>query len=580
MRCRCAKPISTARTTSPADGDLGVAHGILPAGSESSCRARQCGGRLWLACVLLVAGASPCADELPENVVKPSAVAGTWYTDDAVELGATLDRLLAQAPAAPATQRDTIRALISPHAAYRYSGGVAAAGYRQLAGRAVRRVIVLGPSHFGDFRGLSIVRASHYETPFGKVPLDLEAIASLRRAPLVTSDTDAHRREHGIEIQLPFLQRVLAPGWRLVPVLVGRMGPDDYARAAQLLRPLADAETLIITSSDFTHYGPRFRYLPFPPDAGRIERLDGGLFNRIVTHDVAGFLRYREETGITVCGWRPLAILLELMPAEASVTRVDYALSGTLNHRNPNSVSYLSAIVSAPGAFSAANQAPAHTDRTADPQSLDDSQMALLHWFASRAVESAVMKRDTPPEELDAALANVPPALRHEAGAFVTLWVNGKLRGCVGYATPKGPLYEAVLRSAWAAATRDDRFAPLAPAEMNELEIEISVLSPPRGISTVADYDVDTHGIILSMDGRSALYLPRVAAEMGWDRNQTLSHLALKAGLAEDAWKDDNTRLQVFTNRRYSAPYIPPGGSSEDPAPRATATRSTCANHR
>jgi AmmeMemoRadiSam system protein B len=315
---------------------------------------RSTAGRLLavaLACLL------PCSStlSLPETAdpvpvqVRTAAVAGSWYPADRRQLETLLDRLLSEVPAdadGPAANR--IRAIISPHAGYRFSGATAAAGYARLAGRQVQRVIVIGPAHHDDFTGLSIPAVAAYETPLGRIPLDTAAIEGLRNSPLVGAIDAAHTREHSIEMQLPFLQHVLEPGWQLVPVLVGRLQGEDYRRVAALLQPLADATTLVVVSSDFTHYGQRFGFQPFPPDAHvqeRIAQLDMGMYACIAARDAAGVVHQREVTGQTVCGYRAIAVLLEMLPATATTYLVDYTTSGALGGNYRESVSYLSILI-------------------------------------------------------------------------------------------------------------------------------------------------------------------------------------------------------------------------------------------
>jgi AmmeMemoRadiSam system protein B len=309
---------------------------------------------------LTLASLLPCSSNLslpgdtdttavPRTQVRPAAVAGSWYPAEREQLEALLDRLLRAVPVPAETPAPaTIRATISPHAGYRYSGATAAAGYARLSGRQLKRVIVIGPAHRFDFDGLSVPSVDSYETPLGRIPLDSNAVAGLLDNPLVHTIDAAHMREHSIEMQLPFLQQVLEPGWQLVPILVGHLHDADYRRAAALLKPLADARTLVVVSSDFSHYGRRFGFQPFPPDTRapeRIKQLDMGMYERIAAHDAAGVIHLRETTGQTVCGYRAIALLLEMLPASATTYLMDYTTSGALGGNYRESVSYLSILI-------------------------------------------------------------------------------------------------------------------------------------------------------------------------------------------------------------------------------------------
>jgi hypothetical protein len=506
-----------------------------------------------LAILLTTAIQTPTADTAER--VRPSALAGAWYPGDAVALQEMVDGLLdggrAQIP------QETIRALIVPHAGYVYSGKTAAAAFAQVRGGQYRRVMVLAPSHHGAFRGLSIADVDAYGTPLGAVALDTEAVAALRRSELVRADASAHTREHAIEIELPFLQRALPAGWRLVPILVGDLGEADYPLVADLLRPLADAHTLVVVSSDFTHFGPRFGYLPFPADdktPERVRALDDGAIERILAGDGPGLLDYQARTGITICGYRPLALLLQMLPPDARVERLGYATSGELAGDWRDSVSYAALAVSAPRPISSGQGGPAGGDA---PNSLGNGELERLHRIAVLGIRRAVLGQSRVPDgEIVATVADLPPALETPAGAFVTLRRQGELRGCVGHVPSDLPLYQAVLQSGVNAARNDSRFQPVDPEELDGLEVEVSVLTPPRPIASIDALRIGEHGITLHKDGHYALFLPEVATTMGWDRETTLSRLALKAGLPADAWRDGAV-FEVFTTIHYRASYPP-----------------------
>ena len=511
-----------------------------------------------LALVLVTGGAAA------DGRVRPSALAGSWYPGERAELAALIDAKLDAAGASTAaTTAAELRALIVPHAGYVFSGDTAAQGFALFRGRHFGRVLLLAPSHHAGFHGLSIADVEAYRTPLGDVPLDLEAISDLRASNLVQANPDAHAREHSIEIELPFLQRALAPGWRLVPILVGRLNADDYTPAAALLRPLADADTLVVVSNDFTHFGPRFGYLPFPVDAEtpeRLRELDSGAIARIQSKDAAGLLDYQRSTGITVCGIQPIALLLTMLPGDAHVERIAYTTSGALTGDYGNSVSYAALVVTAPEpiAMSGPSDPPADPSAaTADSGEIAATTADLLYRLAQIGIDEAVLHDADTGARLSALNEEqLPEDLRTPAGAFVTLWKHGELRGCTGFTAPQAPLYQTVLESGYNAARNDPRFQPVRADELTELAIEVSVLTKPRRIDSYTEFQPGKHGIILDKDGRSAVYLPEVAPKMGWNREQTLDNLAVKAGLPADAWREGAV-LRVFESRHFSAPYRP-----------------------
>jgi len=487
------------------------------------------------------------------EVVRPGVLAGSWYPADPEALEHLVDRLLDQAGPTRLASAWPLRALILPHAGYRYSGATAAKGVALLRGRHYRRVLLLAPSHYGAFHGLSIAEASAYRTPLGEVPLDRQAVQQLRESPLVGYHPRAHEQEHSIEIELPLLQRALAPGWELIPILVGRLEGADYGQLAALLRPLADQQTLVIVSSDFTHYGKRFGYTPFTHDdnvAKSIRALDEGALERIRSVDLQGFLDYRQETGDTICGFRPIALLLALLPPSSQVEQLAYTSSGALTGDYRNSVSY--------AVLAITSSQPLSDGPDPGQGELSRQQLALLHQFALAGIRQAAQGNDEAQDALLERLqGQLTPALKRPAGAFVTLQEHDRLRGCIGYIQPRRPLYRAVLENGYNAARRDFRFTPLQPDELPGLEVEVSVLTPPRAIDSYRDFRVGEQGVILSKDGHRAVFLPEVALEQGWDRQQTLDQLARKAGLAEDAWRE-GARFQVFESQTYTAPYHDP----------------------
>lgn len=275
--------------------------------------------------------------------VRPAAVAGSWYPNDPHRLTNYLTNLLTTVPTV--TTPGPIRALISPHAGYTYSGITAGAVYKNLRGLTFKRVIILGPAHYGRFNGLSIGPYSAFATPLGLIPVDQPAVTELYRSPIVNADPKVHIQEHCIEMQLPFLQITLTPGWQLLPILVGYLQHDDAKMIAELLQPLADTSTLIVVSSDFTHYGPRFGYLPFAADskiAERLKKLDDGLIQALIANNIKQFEFYSESTKITACGINPMAILLHLLQSNTQGTLHKYTTSGELTKEYTNSVSYAS----------------------------------------------------------------------------------------------------------------------------------------------------------------------------------------------------------------------------------------------
>jgi len=467
--------------------------------------------------------------------VRRSVLAGSWYEGTREGLTREVDGYLAKA--SPPEIEGRIVGLISPHAGYMYSGQAAAYGYALIRGRSFSRVIVIAPSHRVPFEGISIPEFTHYETPLGKIPLDVEACKRLLGKKGFSTVSQAHAEEHSLEIQLPFLQRVLGE-FQLVPMVVGEIRRGDHAALAKAIREVMDENTLIVASSDFTHFGYRFGYLPFKTDVkDNLRRLDLGAVDLILKKDSGGFLQYKAETGATICGAHPIAILIETLPQAARGELLNYYTSGDLTGDFDNSVSYVSVVFHTP------NGKAGRADVEESSEKLSEKEQQTLLHLARETIETFERTKDRP--RIAAADPRLTPELKAARGVFVTLKISGRLRGCIGHIIPRMPLYEGVIENATNAGWRDPRFPPLTEAEIPDLDIEISVLTVPRKVSSPADIVIGTHGVILEKGGHSAVYLPQVAPEQGWGIEETLSSLSMKAGLAPDAWRE-GAEFSVF----------------------------------
>jgi AmmeMemoRadiSam system protein B/AmmeMemoRadiSam system protein A len=472
-------------------------------------------------------GVQDSARESPERCVHHSSLAGTWYPADKDALVAELDSCLARAPD---RSLENICGLILPHAGYHWSGPTAAHGVKLLPPGRWDRVVVLGPSHHLPMENQAgVPLETHYATPLGEIPLDQEFIRALRESSVFATQRPTQREEHSVQIELPLLQRVLG-AFSLVPIVIGQLDKATVATIAVILQRLVDARTLVIASSDFTHYGWRFGFVPFQDQVPeRIEALDLGAFDFLRAKDVQGFLDYTDRTGATICGRYPISILLSMLPAEAEAHRLHYDTSGRASGDFSSSVSYMA--VAFTGKWSGVCRS---TGATADAVLAHDEQRQLLR-LAREALAYAV-RHGSKPTAGDLGV-NPSAALSARSGAFVTLRRQGQLRGCIGEIYPTRPLYQAVMEQAVNAGLNDRRFSPVSSEELQEITIEVSVLTPPKAVRSSGDIRIGTHGIVLRKGGRSAVFLPKVAVEQGWDLEDTLNHLARKAGLSADAWR-------------------------------------------
>jgi hypothetical protein len=505
--------------------------------------------------------AEPSASELlaPTLALRMPAVAGRFYPADAKTLRATVDASLAEAPAAEFKGR--LLALIAPHAGYEYSGKVAGCSFKQLRPGEFQRVIVLGPSHYGAFRGFSIMDVGAYATPLGDVPLDRPVCVKLAAHALHVTADECQLREHSVEVELPFLQAALGT-FRLVPILVGYLAPGDAEQIAAALREYLTPSTLLVVSSDFTHYGRSYDYVPFTEDVEQnLHKLDFGAVDLILAKDYDGYVKYMRDPAPTICGRFPIEVLLKLLPAEAEGRLLKYDTSGRVTADFTLSVSYVSAMFTVPADWKPAAVAAPSAPPPAAPaeqKPLTAEEKKTLLRIARDTLEAFV--RTGRPPEIAADPRSLTPALQAECGAFVTLTENGDLRGCIGnigYAEPPlrhdlMPLYKTVAHMAVAASSEDPRFEPVRAGELKDIEVEISVLSLARQVRGPEDFEVGKHGIIIRKEGGSAVFLPQVAPEQHWDREQTLDHLCVKAGWSPDEWRKPGMAFYTFTAQVFA----------------------------
>jgi len=502
--------------------------------------------------------------------IRPSALAGTWYTSDPEALAQSIDDHLQRGRPLAEVASTLPVALITPHAGHRFSGDAAGHAFRLLqgeAGQAIDRVILIGPSHHQSFQGASIMPVEAYETPLGRVPLDTAVIDDLLDHPLFQSRAGAHRPEHCLEIELPFLQRVLRHPYRLVPILISSLEASRWREMAEALMAHIDAGTLIVISSDFCHYGGRFGYLPFRdrPDEN-LKRLDKGALEAIVDLDAQALAAYKLDTDITVCGIRPIGVLLELLrlpelqarwgggPPQARV--LDYYRSADLLGDFDGSVSYASVAFFQPSALVPGSvyppslegvvpwgETPASTRAEATLELSPAEKDYLLD--LARETLANVLRGEEPPDPHTFPTGVSESKMGLLCGVFVTLNKGGDLRGCIGHIVGREPLARGVVSNAISAGLHDPRFPPVTSAELGNLHIEISVLTPLQEVSGPEEIEVGRHGVVLERAGNRAVFLPQVAPEWGWDRDTMLDRLSIKAGLPREAWRSGTT-FQVF----------------------------------
>ncbi len=476
-----------------------------------------------LLCFAIVLSAQECRTQKLQTDRHP-AVAGQLYPAAANELTSTLNDLFKKAE--PRKIQGEIIALIVPHAGYVFSGSVAASGFNQLNPvKKYENVFLLGSSHRIAFEGASVYATGDFVTPLGTVKVNKSIAADLVSKYNFFSDrTDAHMQEHSLEVQLPFLQNKLGAGFQLVPIVIGTQSPEVCKKIADALRPYLQSENLFVISSDFSHY---------PPYDNAV-KVDKATADAIVSNSPEELLRIlskNEEKGIpnlatSLCGWTSVLTLLNMTRnnPDVSIDIIRYMNSGDSEYGEKSRVV---------GYYAIAVSLQRESSKSSFELRPEDKRELLA--IARKTVNMYVKDRKIP--EIDS--SRLSESLRRHAGAFVTLHKGGNLRGCIGRFDATEPLFAVVQKMAVAASTEDYRFPPVMQKEINDIEIEISVLSPMQKISSPDEIELGKHGIYIRKGNRSGTFLPQVATETGWTKEEFLGHCAQdKARIGWDGWKD------------------------------------------
>jgi AmmeMemoRadiSam system protein B len=286
-----------------------------------------------------------------QTITRHLRYAGSWYEADPVLLGRQMNSFFAGVKNGARETPDEVCALVVPHAGYAYSGAAAAAAYRTVIGKKVDRIFLLGPSHHVGFSGVGLTKVNFFETPFGELSIDQKVVMALLQEPHFLAQEEGHALEHSLEMQLPFIKKFF-PEVSLVPLLVGTLqGEQEIREIAASIKSHLQENDLIIVSSDFTHYGPRFEFMPCPEQMQeKIQELDTCAYGYVQQFDVSGLLNFYQETGVTICGLYPIAILLALLPSHIQVSLLSYYTSQDIVKNDPeHSVSYMTIVFSKHG---------------------------------------------------------------------------------------------------------------------------------------------------------------------------------------------------------------------------------------
>lgn len=464
------------------------------------------------------------------SVREPFAGRIGFYPQTPNELAAQIDFLLS---GVEKIQFDgQILGCLVPHAGYAYSGEIAAKVYKQLEGAEFDTVIIFGPPHRVYRQEPTFDTASAYLTPLGSVKVDQELIGQLvSESPLFTVSRQPHIQEHSIEVQIPFLQSVLKPGFKIAPAVIGDMPLEQLRKTASVLaKAIRGSKTLLITSSDLSHY---FRY----EQAMEMDRLAMDLIAKFDTAMLYEKLMMGETE---MCGGLAMVLVMLVSSELGAVKAIElgYINSGDVTGDKVSVVGYGSAVL-------VSSRKP-NLKFESEKWLSEEEEKELLSLTRSHleALLSAKGVNDYAP---------IHEKLYEKRGAFITLRTKeGKLRGCMGHITPDKPLYKVAQEMAVAAARQDPRFPPVEPGELENIEIEISVLSPIEKVQSALEIEVGKHGLLVQKGLVSGLLLPQVPVEWGFDRDEFLKQTFFKAGLRLEEINDPEVVVWKFTAQVFS----------------------------
>lgn len=470
--------------------------------------------------------------------IREPARAGQWYAADPQELKAQVAGFFAQVP--PDTPAKMLRpfVIVSPHAGFAYSGRVAAHAYAGLEPKQFDTVIIIGTSHSFQNGVVALSPADQFRTPLGLVPVDRELTDRLAKGSRrFVRSAEIHRPEHSVEAQLPFLQDRLGT-FSIVPVLTATNDLATLDLFAKELVKILDASKkriLIVVSTDLSHYH----------DYHTATAMDGETL-KLMSEGRWDELRGKITSGACeACGFHAFWIAARLLEhyGVTGGTLVKAENSGdVVAESRPGGVVGYGAVIfeKKSSGLPKEGQKPGVQTTTAERK--------YLLGLARKSIEHALRTgKEFVPEKPAAGI------LTADRAVFVTLKKHGDLRGCIGQLEARGPLYRAVAEMANSAAFHDPRFPPVKKEEMKEIEIEISILTPPQKIDTYKKVALKRDGVIVRSGYRGGVFLPQVAEETGWDLDTFLGELcSQKAGLPRNCYKDGATELSVFQVELFS----------------------------
>jgi len=428
-----------------------------------------------------------------QNTVRACAVAGTFYSSDKIELSSQIQSLLQNAKT---FEKESVQAIIVPHAGYVFSAQTAATAYKTL-NKKYKNIFVIGSSHHVSFDGASIYNLGNYKTPLGEIQTNNTIVDSLMKNPLFVYNKEAHTKEHTLEVQLPFLQTIYEDDLKIVPIIIATQNRSSIIEISKILKPyFDDKENLFVISTDLSHY-------PDYEDANVLDRRTLEALTQNNPQEFINAILKNEEShthnlATSACGWSSLLTLLNMTKDENYTYEIlEYKNSGDTQYGEKNRVVGYGAV---------------RVYERSEEFFLNEQEKEELRKLAKLSLYEATIhnKRATIDE------SKISPKLQLHLGAFVTLHKDKRLRGCIGQFEPNQPLYKVVMEMAISAAKFDNRFNPVTEDELKNIDLEISVLTPRKKINSLDEIKIARDGIYIKYGEKNGTYLPQVATDMNW----------------------------------------------------------------
>lgn len=432
---------------------------------------------------------------------------------------------------------NTLRALISPHAGYVFSGTIAASAFASVPPeKRFSNIFIIGTSHRRSYEGASIYNSGALLTPMGRVGVNHKIAEELMgKSQYFQFDSSMHDDEHCIEVQLPFIQYCFSYNPQVIPILIGTVNLSIIKSLAEAIRPWFTEDNLFVISSDFSHY-------PSYDDAIVADRDTSDAILSGKPWSLLAVMEKYEKSGMqglstNMCGWTSGLLLMYLSEGNDlfEFRHVMYRNSGDSKYGDKNGVVGYHSII-----LIEKSENNLHAASCEDTDSFTEQEKRLLFRIARSSISAGL----TGDKRYNVHNDSYSGKLTMHAGVFVTLFIGDELRGCIGRMVSEEPLCTLVSKMAYSAAFEDPRFSSLNEEEYESISIEISVLTPLKRITDIDEIVIGKHGLYIRKDWRTGVLLPQVASKHNWSVLQFLQYTAKhKANIGENGWKE----AEIFT---------------------------------